>query len=140
MCGLYEVSEKRKDKTRHATVVYEDTWLEPWNCLLLCNVAAGQWAGNPAKMKSVIVSGTASMDQCPLMSSLCVSIKIRQFGWKAFMHQACSLFCPLSWKSINQESGRHAPNMCSNNRSLKEKKEKKNPLFTPLCDHWEFLS
>lgn len=66
VCGLYEVSEKRKDKTRHATVVYEDTWLEPWNCLLLCNVAAGQWAGNPAKMKSVIVSGTASMDQCPL--------------------------------------------------------------------------
>lgn len=66
VCGLYEASKKIKDKTRHATVVYEDTWLQPWNCLLLCNVAAGQWAGNPAKMKSVIVSGTASMDQCPL--------------------------------------------------------------------------
>lgn len=31
-----------------------------------CNTAAGQWAGNPAKMKSVFVSGTASTDHCPL--------------------------------------------------------------------------
>lgn len=43
------------------------------------------------------------------MSSLCVSIKIRQFGWKGAHASSSSLFCPSSWKSRNEESGRHAP-------------------------------
>lgn len=61
--GLYEVSNNKRNWD---AVAYEGTWLQPWNCLLLCNAAASQWAGNPAKMKSVFVSGTASTDGCPL--------------------------------------------------------------------------
>lgn len=59
--------KKPKKKKRHQAPVFcEDTWLQPWNCLLLCNTAADQRAGNPAKMKSVFVSETASTDHCPL--------------------------------------------------------------------------
>lgn len=37
----------------------EDTLLLPLDRLLLCNTAADQWAGKPAKMKSESVSATA---------------------------------------------------------------------------------
>lgn len=57
---------QKKKKRSWAADVYEKTWLPPWNCLLLRNTAASQWTGNPAKMKSVFVSETASVDRCPL--------------------------------------------------------------------------
>lgn len=72
-CGLYEVSVKKKKRKEkggreisRAAADCEDTWLQPWNCLLLCNTATSQWAGNAAKMKSVFVSAAASMGHCPL--------------------------------------------------------------------------
>lgn len=60
------LKKKKKEERSWAAVVCEDTWLQTWNCLLPCNIAASQWAGNPAKMKSMFVYGTASTDHCPL--------------------------------------------------------------------------
>lgn len=69
---MKSVKKKKKDRNKErknkagAAVVCEDTWLQPWNCLLPCNIAAGQWAGTPAKMKSIFVYVPASADHCPL--------------------------------------------------------------------------